>query len=198
VEGDHSSSVLAFIIAAPVATLAGLVFGAMETASVSTLPILGLRSGYPEATAALLVSIFAVGNILTQIPIGLLADRMNKVLLLAMIATASLVFVSVIPFVLAEFWMLAAAIFLFGGVGGSLYTVGLAHLGASFSGIQLANANAAFVILYSAGLAIGPPVVGAGMTAFDTAGFSVAVGGILAIYAMVAAGGYIRSRKSAS
>jgi MFS family permease len=187
VEGDHSSNVLAFVVAAPVATLAGLVFGAMETASVATLPIIGLRSGYPEATAALLVSLFAAGNIVSQIPIGLLADRMNKVVLLLVIALASLALVSAVPFVLDRFWLLAAAIFLFGGIVGALYTVGLAHLGASFSGMQLANANAAFVILYSAGLAIGPPLVGAGMTAFDTAGFSVAVGALLAVYAVVAA-----------
>jgi MFS family permease len=194
VEGDHSSNVLAFVIAAPVATMAGLVFGAMETASVSTLPVLGLRSGYPEATAALLVSIFAAGNIISQIPIGLLADRMDKVRLLLAIALVSLGCVSTIPFVLDRFWLLAAAIFCFGGIVGSLYTVGLAHLGASFSGMQLANANAAFVILYSAGLAIGPPVVGAGMTAFDTAGFSVAVGALLALYAVVAAMGVWRGR----
>lgn len=195
VEGDHSSKVLAFVIAAPVATLAGLVFGAMETASVSTLPVLGLRSGYPEATAALLVSIFAAGNIVTQIPIGLLADRINKVLMLLVIALASFALVSVIPFVLDQFWLLATTIFFFGGIVGSLYTVGLAHLGASFSGMQLANANAAFVILYSAGLAIGPLVVGAGMNAFDTAGFSVAVGAILAIYAVVAAAGVLTGQR---
>jgi hypothetical protein len=88
--------------------------------------------------------------------------------------------------------LLAAAIFCLGGIVGSLYTVGLAYLGASFSGMQLANANAAFVILYSAGLAIGPPVVGAGMIAFDTAGFSVAVGALLALYAVVAAMGVLR------
>ena len=197
VEGDHSSSVLAFVVAAPVATLAGLVFGAMESASVSTLPILGLRAGYPEATAALLVSIFAAGNIVSQIPIGLLADRVNKVLMLMVIALTSLALVAIVPFVLDALWMLALTIFFFGGIVGSLYTVGLAHMGASFSGIQLANANAAFVILYSAGLAIGPPVVGAGMTAFDATGFSVAVGALLAIYAVVAAGSLFRNRSSA-
>jgi len=197
VEGDHSSGVLAFVLAAPVATLAGLVFGAMESASVSTLPILGLRAGYPEATAALLVSIFAAGNIVSQIPIGLLADRVNKVLLLMVIALTSLALVAIVPFVLDALWMLALTIFFFGGIVGSLYTVGLAHMGASFSGIQLANANAAFVIMYSAGLAIGPPVVGAGMTAFDATGFSVAVGALLAIYAVVAAGSLFRNRSSA-
>jgi MFS family permease len=198
VEGDHSSSVLAFLAAAPVATLAGLVFGAMETASVSTLPILGLRAGYPEATAALLVSMFAAGNIVSQIPIGLLADRLNKVALLLLIALSSLALVSVMPFVLGDFWLLAIVVFSFGGIVGALYTVGLAHLGASFSGIRLANANAAFVILYSAGLAIGPPAVGAGMTVFGGAGFSVASGALLAVYAVVAAGSLLRNRKHAA
>jgi len=169
----------------------------MESASVSTLPILGLRAGYPEAAAALLVSIFAAGNIVSQIPIGLLADRVNKVLLLMVIALTSLALVAIVPFVLDALWMLALTIFFFGGIVGSLYTVGLAHMGASFSGIQLANANAAFVIMYSAGLAIGPPVVGAGMTTFDAAGFSVAVGALLAIYAVVAAGSLFRNRSLA-
>jgi len=115
--------------------------------------------------------------------------------MLLVIALASFALVCIIPFVLDQFWLLAATIFFFGGIVGSLYTVGLAHLGASFSGMQMANANAAFVIFYSAGLAIGPLVVGAGINAFDTAGFSVALGAILAIYAFVAAGGVFTERR---
>ena len=48
----------------------------------------------------------------------------------------------------------------------------LAHLGGRFTGADLGSANAAFVILYNVGLALGPPVVGGGMDLFPPHGFA--------------------------
>ncbi len=59
--------------------------------------------------------------------------------------------------------LLWAILLVWGGIAGTFYTVGLAHLGARFEGAALAGANAAFLVLYNVGLVLGPPVVGGGM-----------------------------------
>ncbi len=183
--GKHSANVFFFILAAPAATLASLVFGAIETASIAHLPVIGVRSGYPEAQAAIMVSVLSAGNIVSQIPVGLLSDRMDRRRLLLIIATLSLILVIAFGQSLEHFWLAAVLLFCFGGVVGALYTVGLAHLGARYSGADLANANAAFVILYSTGLTFGPPFVGGGIDLFGNFGFSIACGAIIGAYALL-------------
>jgi MFS family permease len=77
-EGRAKRSVLSFILAAPVATLAALVFGAAETGGFALLPIYGLRLGFDADNAAFLVSVLALGTVAFQIPIGLLSDRVDR------------------------------------------------------------------------------------------------------------------------
>jgi MFS family permease len=183
IAAKHGTGIGKLILAAPAATMAALVFGVIETSSIAHLPVIGVRTGYDEASAAIMVSVFAAGNIVSQIPIGMLADRMDRRILLLALALSSLVLVTALGFVLAHFWLTQIMLFGFGGVVGALYTVGLAHLGARYSGSDLANANAAFVILYSVGLTFGPPFVGGGMDLFGNTGFSIAISIILAAYA---------------
>jgi MFS family permease len=181
----HNTNVFALVLAAPAATLAALVFGASETASITHLPVIGVRAGYTEELAAIMVSILAAGNIVSQIPFGYLSDRMDRRLLLLIIAVFSFALLIGFGLALDYFWLAAILLFCFGGVVGALYTVGLAHLGARYSGNDLADANAAFVILYSVGLTLGPPFVGGGIDLFGSIGFSFATGAIIAAYALL-------------
>jgi predicted MFS family arabinose efflux permease len=79
----------------------------------------------------------------------------------------------------------AILLLVWGGVAGALYTVGLAHLGARFSGSDLASANAAFVILYNVGLVIGPPLAGGGLDLYPPHGFAYALALLFAGYLVV-------------
>jgi MFS family permease len=182
---SEDTHVWGFIFVLPAATMAALVFGAIETASVAHLPVLGVREGYGERLSAAMVSLFAAGNIVSQVPIGMLADRMDKTRLLLLIALASLFLSIILGQVFSIGWALALVLFLLGGIVGALYTVGLSLLGARYSGIDLANANAAFVILYSSGLTLGPPAAGIGIDFGGVPGFAATLAIILAAYAAV-------------
>jgi MFS family permease len=74
--------VLSFLTAAPVATLAALVFGAVETGGFALLALYGLRLGFAPEAAAYLLTAVALGNVALQIPIGLLSDRVDRRLVL--------------------------------------------------------------------------------------------------------------------
>jgi MFS family permease len=175
---------LTSLIAIPAATLAGLVFGAVETSEIAFLPIYGLRIGLTEAAAALLFTAAAVGNIVSQIPLGWLSDRMDRRVLLAGIAGSSALLYMILVPLSASPVAAYVLVFLAGGITGGLYTVGLAHLGAKASGAALAQANAAFVMLYSIGLMAGPPAVGAAMDAANPHGLPAALALILTAYAL--------------
>jgi MFS family permease len=71
---------------------------------------------------------------------------------------------------------------IWGGIVGSLYAVGLAHLGSRYSGPDLASANAAFVMLYSLGMLGGPPIAGLGMDLISPNGFFFSIAGLLVVY----------------
>ncbi|HAC57279.1 MAG TPA: MFS transporter [Alphaproteobacteria bacterium] len=179
-------SFASFFIAAPAATLAGLVYGATETDIFNMLPVYGVRIGMTEQTAAFVLSIFAAGNILCQIPIGLWADRADRRFVLLVCALIGLLGTIAIPFVAHSIWLFAPTLFLFGGVVVGLYTVGLTLLGERFRGADLASANAAFVMMYSIGALIGPPLSGAAMDLWDPHGLIVAMGGLCGLYVLIA------------
>ncbi len=178
-------SVASFLVAAPAATMAALVFGAIETGGFALLPVYALRLGFDADSAAILVSALAAGNVVFQIPIGLLSDRVDRRRVLFMAALAGVLGAALLPSLSGHPPALIAVLFVFGGLTGALYTVGLAHLGARFTGADLVSANAAFVLLYNVGLIVGPPVVGGAMDAVSPHGFALALGGFCLLYLVV-------------
>jgi MFS family permease len=178
-------SVRSFLFAAPAATLAALVFGAVETGGFAILPVYGVQLGYAPGDAAALVSAVAIGNVLFQIPMGMIADRVDRRLVLLAAAGAGVAGALLIPLAAGSAVGLWAVLIVWGGVGGALYTVGLAHLGARFTGADLASANAAFVLLYNIGLLLGPPVVGGAMDVVRPHGFAWSLAGFFAVYLVV-------------
>ncbi|NJL08685.1 MAG: MFS transporter [Methylacidiphilales bacterium] len=184
ITSTSTHSVGGFLLIAPTATLAALVFGAVETGSMSFLPLLGLRIGMDETAAALLLSAAMLGNVAFQIPLGWLSDRIDRRLVLAAcgaVGTVGALALTVVPPGPA----FMAAVFVWGGIVASLYTVGLAHLGSRYRGADLASANAAFIMLYSVGFTFGPPGLGAAMDAWNPWGFPVALAAGLGLYTLV-------------
>ncbi len=183
-----SVSVLGFMLIAPVATLAGLLHGAIETASMGLLPVYALRSGLTAETGAAFVTLFALGNVAFQFPVGYVADLMERGKLLMLIAFISLLGALALGFSAAGGGFgFGALLLIWGGIVGSLYAVALGYLGSRYVGADLAGANAAFVMLYSIGMLAGPPVMGLGMDAFGPRGFFFTIVALIALYLAVVA-----------
>ncbi|GJD52227.1 putative MFS-type transporter YcaD [Methylobacterium crusticola] len=185
---------LRYLRVAPSATLAALVYGAVETGGFAILPIYGLRLGLGPEQAAALVSVAALGNVLFQIPVGLLADRVDKRAVLLAAAALGALGALALPLGADDPVLLGAILLAWGGVAGTLYTVGLAHLGARFEGAALAGANAAFLVLYNIGLVLGPPVVGGGMDLASPHGFAWSLAALFLGYLVVVGGRLVRAR----
>jgi MFS family permease len=170
---DKRPPFLRYLFLVPTATAAVLVFGAVETGGFALFPVYGSQIGYSESKAAMLLTMVGLGNVVMQIPIGMISDRIRdrRILLLAC-AAVGLVGMLFLPAMTANWLFMATALFLWGGVVAALYTVGLAHLGTRLHGNELASANAAFVFCYGLGMLIGPQFIGIGMDRFGPNGFT--------------------------
>ncbi|WP_315919587.1 MFS transporter [Mesorhizobium sp. SP-1A] len=188
-EGEETSGFLQYIWMVPTATVAVLVFGAVETGGFALFPVYGSRIGYSEANAALLLTMIGLGNVLLQIPIGMISDRVSdrRYLLLAC-ATVGLLGAAFMPLFAQNWHLMAALLFVWGGVVAALYTVGLAHLGSQLSGHELASANAAFVLCYGVGMVMGPQAIGIGMDMFGPVGFGWSLSLFFGVYILVSLG----------
>ncbi len=176
------TSVLAFAAILPTVVLAAFVYGLIETGVMGLLPVYALRSGLGAATGAALVTVFALGNGVLQIPAGLISDRFDRRRLLALAAGAGAIGALLLPVTReAGFAAFAVLLFVWGGVVGSIYALGLAYLGAHCRGGELASGNAAYILFYSMGMLVGPPAIGLGLDV-TAAGFFVALALMLAAY----------------
>jgi MFS family permease len=182
IEEEPSRGFASFLWAAPTATLAALIFGAAETGAFALLPLYGTAVGLDVAGAATLVSLMSLGNLAFQIPMGLIADRVDRRYVLLACGLVGLVGMAIATFMALPVFWLRVLLFVWGGIVAGMYTVGLAHLGARFRGGDLAQANAAFVVMYSAGLMIGPPLAGLGMDLRPPEGLPATFACLFAIY----------------
>ena len=183
--GGHKN-LMHFVWAAPLAMFAALVFGAVESGGTAILPLYGTAIGLSSEHAVILVTAIAAGNVLSQIPIGWLADRVNRRVLLVGSAAVGAAGAALIPLASEHFWGLFALLFVTGGIVTGLYTIGLTQLGARYTGSNLASANAAFVMMYAIGMLVGPISLGGGLDLFPPHGFAVAIALIFATYVVLA------------
>jgi predicted MFS family arabinose efflux permease len=185
--GDEPVGFFRYIWLVPTATAAVLVFGAVETGGFALFPIYGNRIGYSESDAALLLSMIGLGNVILQIPIGMLSDRIgDRRILLVACAVVGLAGMLALPWFATDWTIAAAVLFVWGGVVAALYTVGLAHLGTRLTGRELASANAAFVFCYGFGMLVGPQAIGIGMDLSGPDGFGYSLALFFAAYIVLA------------
>jgi MFS family permease len=174
---------LPYVTKVPTATGAVLLYGAVETGIYALMPVYGELSGYDEHSTALMMIYLGLGNLVFQIPLGLLSDRLvDRRKLLAAIAAVGLLAMGLLVVFSGNWWLTAALLFVWGGMITGLYTVGLAHLGSKLSGCELASANSAFILCYAIGMIIGPQLIGIGMDYAGPNGFAAVLAAFFAIY----------------
>ncbi len=156
--------------AAPVVMLAAMIAGLVESADLSLLPVFGLHRGFDERASLSLVTVFLAGNVILQLPIGRLADRLGRRRVLGACALVSVLGPLLLPSMMHVPWLLWPLLFLWGGMMYGFYTQGIALLGESYPPHELADANAVFVVVYCGGGIIGPTVGGLAMDVWNPNG----------------------------
>ena len=181
---NERGSALRLMRQAPTIATAALAVGLVDAAFFTFLPLYGLRVGVPKEEALLLLTAVLGGNVLLQIPLGWLADKVSRrglLIGLAAICVAGPVVTA--PFILSGSWIMYPLGVIWGGAAFGIYTVGVTMLGERYRGGELASANTAFVVCFEIANITGPPVAGAAMELWAPHG--------LMVYMTVVAGGFL-------
>lgn len=162
-ERASPAGIMAVLPVAPLAIGAALMAGFGEGTVFALLPVWGTGVGFSPRSAVLMMSVFAAGSILLQMPLGWLADHMDRRRLLLILTGATLLCLAAIPLLVGTPGALWPAMFLWGGAVAGYYTVGLVLLIERFDAADLASANTTFIMAYTAGMVVGPALGGGAM-----------------------------------
>ncbi len=160
VEGKPRSRMLYFLRIVPTLMVAALMFGLIDSTVLALLPVYGMQKGLNAETASMLLTMFVLGGVVGQIPIGMLADKMDRGRLLAWATLIAMFSIAALPFVIGHTAMTWIAMMIMGVTVGSFYVIAMAMIGARFKHADLVSINASFVFLWGLGDVVGPSISG--------------------------------------
>jgi MFS family permease len=160
--------------------------GVFEAGLGSVTAAYGSKSGLSLASAASIAGVVGVGSFLLQYPSGWLADHQppRRVFTVAGV----LLVIGSVPFAMAVQWpsMLWLSAFVWGAVGGALYTLTMIRIAHEFADSSAVAGVAATIVAYTTGAAIGPAIGGWVLDDFGVVGQSAWLS-LLAISVVVVA-----------
>ena len=160
-EFTTGGSPLLLIRKAPTVASACIVAGGVDLALISLIPAMVARTPGAEPILALsLVTAMALGTMLLQYPIAIMADRYGLRKVSMIIASTGLTLCSLIPFFLDSVITAICVAFFGAGLVYGLYSIGLAMLSKRFTGGDIIAANASFVIIFELSNLMGPGIAG--------------------------------------
>lgn len=143
--------------------IATVLNAAVEMLGMNFLSLYATRLGWSESASALLISVLMFGAIILQLPIGWLADKVNRLTLMRTLAFIAATLAFIWPYIL-EFHMLSyVTLFIWGGIFVGIYTVAITWVGERFKGSQLAGIYAAMSVAWGVGALAGPLLGGVAM-----------------------------------
>jgi MFS family permease len=189
-EGDDTGKVALRRIfwLAPTIMLANVAYAAAAESLLTFFPIFGVSVGISENLALGLMTLMGLGAMMLVVPLSWLADHIDRMGMLAVCVAVTVVGLALMP------WALYA--FLFGGIEGMIYTLGVVLVGERFKGAMLAAATTLFTACWGAGTVIGPLAVGAGMDYFGSDQMALVILVLFALYLPLPVGSYLRRKRA--
>lgn len=175
--------IIVAFLAAPALFIPALAIGAIETAAFNLFPIWVRKIGFEDNMAGTILAAAALGNILLQGPIGLLADKIGRIKAIALIAIIA--FIGPLILILVKtaqeaLWVVG----IWSGFVTGFYTMGLMGIAEHFNNKNIAAANATFGTFYCIGQVGAPAIGGALLGSLGTDAFliSMAIFGLMPLF----------------
>ncbi len=175
------SSFFTIAAKAPMLLAAVGLFAVFDAATLSLIPVYGIRMGLDVTTAATALTALIAGNVVLQFPIGWLADIFPKRSVLAGCAAVTLAALLLLPQVMGGLWMWPVLV-VAGSTGYGMYAVSLAALGDRFRGQELVAGMAAFATVWGIGALAGSVAGGWAMEGFGPHGLPYVLALAFALY----------------
>lgn len=160
---EKGRSLTLYLRTATLALVATALNGALEAAGMNLLVLYAMNLGWPEQQATWLLSLLLLGAIILQVPIGWIADRVDRRRLIVSLSGISAVGALIWPLALNEHWVSYLLLFIWGGVFVGIYTVVVTEVGMHFRGAELVGVYSALSVAWGIGALLGPLLAGVAM-----------------------------------
>ncbi|MBM7572424.1 MFS transporter [Aquibacillus albus] len=143
-----------------IAFLAPLCYGFLESSLNGSFPIYGLRIGLEVSNVSILLTTFALGGIVFQLPLGVLSDKFGRRKILIFIFFFGFLSFSVSSLFEQIFVALLISIFVAGMLVGSSFSLGISYMTDLMPKDLLPTGNIMCGIFFSLGSLAGPFIGG--------------------------------------
>ncbi len=180
---------------APTVMIANVVYAASAESVLTFFPLFGMDLGLSQEATLGLLTIMGLGTMILVMPISWLADHVDRMGLLAVCVLLTMAGLALMPWLIQIPLVSAIYAFLFGGVEGMIYALGVILVGQRFRGAMLAAATTMFTACWGAGTMLGPLLVGVGMDRFGADQMAFIIFGFFALFLPLPVASYLRNRR---
>lgn len=160
VEEPRSFSLAGFLRVAPALCMGVLFFSFFDSVVLSLFPVYASSHGYAVGIAAFMATVILLGDMLFQLPLGWLSDRLDRSSLHLLCGVGAMLIGLALPWLISQPSLLWPALMVLGALAGGVYTLALVLIGQRFRGRNLVTANAAAGMLWGVGSLLGPLLSG--------------------------------------
>ncbi len=162
-----------FVKALPQVLLITLFAGMMVGSFYALGPIFATRLGLDTQEAGIYMAIAIGGSLIIQWPLGLLSDRMNRLLLVTIVAILLIVFSTIINLPWISNLYIALASFFAISLQFTLYPLSVAIANDNIEEEKRVSLSAILLMLFGIGAAVGPLIAGYFMEYFGAKGLFI-------------------------
>ncbi len=171
----------------PLGCMGMFLTGGVFAAQFGMSAVYGTQAGLSVARIGLLVSMFYVGALIFQVPIGWLSDRMDRRILIFGSSAVGVGGAVLGALGGASYPVALASAFVVGGVSNPLYALLIAYVNDAIDYDDMPGASGRLLFINGTGAILGPMILGALMQSIGPGAFWGFVGTLLAALACYAA-----------
>jgi len=170
-ETSRPASLFDLMKVSPLGVVGMLLLGGIFAAQFGMSTVYGAEAQLSVRQISIFVSMFFVGAIVTQFPIGWLSDRMDRRLLIIIVAGIGAQGALVGALFGARFEILLVSAFIMGGSANPLYSLLIAHTNDFLDPDDMAGASGGLIFVNGLGAISGPLITGSAMDLAGPPGF---------------------------
>ncbi|WP_251555283.1 MFS transporter [Neobacillus muris] len=168
-----------------IAFLPPFVYGFLESSLNSSFPVYALRMEINISTVSYMLSAFAIGSIITQLPLGMLGDLIGRRKLLMILLSIGFCSFSAAGLLEQNSMFLLTAFLVSGMAVGSTFSLGISFMADLVTKELLPAGNLLCGIFYSIGSLTGPIIGGLYIKYFQDASFFSIISTLLLTTALI-------------
>ncbi|WP_050930923.1 MFS transporter [Aestuariivita boseongensis] len=168
----------------PLGCVGMFLLGGAFSAQFGMSAVYGTQAGLSVAQISTFISVFFVGALITQYPIGWVSDRMDRRLLIMIVSLLGALGAVVGAIFGAAYPLLLVAAFLMGGATNPLYSLLIAHTNDFLDYEDMASASGGLIFINGLGAITGPLITGWAMDTVGPPGFWIFAGSLLVVLAV--------------